>query len=215
MPDVHLKPAQSLVEGLTRAELLTFAQRHRLQAAPSGSKKQLIAAVTSRFNIDELASALAGFFPKRRPAGCDKPVGEVRFDRAARLAGSMTIQVYSRSNPGLGRLFFEHDGSCIVFRIGHTQLFLENRWPLVARDAGRLPLNRLHAAFVARGRLHPEAGAPPPANRPFIIDEGEYGVRNARLRLELSRFGPLSFSVKFLRYRPPTGRPEYLLQPIA
>lgn len=208
-------PAQSLIEWLTREELIAFARKHHLQPRARDSKKQVIAAITSRCSLNEISSSLLDMFPKRRSAGHDKRAGEIRLDRAARLCGTATIHVYSQSNPGLGRILLEHTDSCIVLRVGHTQLLMENRWPLIAADAEPVPLNRLFAAFVRRGRIHPEAGAPPPAERPFIIDEGVYGLRDARLRFEMQHSGPLSFKVLFMRYGPRSGRPEYILRPIA
>ncbi len=215
MQQVHLLPARGLLEGLTREELRALARRSGLRLAAGTAKAALIESLSSHADLDELAARLVRQFPKRRPAGCRKPAAEVRLDRARRLHGSVTVQTYSRTNPGLGHLLLGHRDRCLALRLEFTQLFLENRWPVLARDAGCLPIRRLYAAYIARGAVHPEARMPPPGNRPFVLDEGEYGLRLARLRLELKRSGPLSFRVEFLRYRPPAGRPEYLLQPIA
>ena len=93
-------------------------------------------------------------------------------------------------------------------------LFLENRWPIVVRDDGLVPRSRLYAAFIRPGRVHPMAEAAPPKAKPYMLDEGEYQLRNGRLRFELNHAGPISFQVKYLRARPPADRSEYLLEPI-
>ncbi len=215
MPELHLQPAQALLEGLTRAELHSFARRNRLRLPDGSLKPELVSALTSHLDINELAASLAGFFPKRRRAGLKKPGDEIRLDRVSRLTGAATVMVYSRSNPGLGRVLLAHRDRCLLLRLINVQLFLENRWPVIARSGERVPVSRLYAAFVGRGRIHPEAGAPPPADKPFVLDEGEYGIGKSRIRFEFARSGLLSFRLVFLRYRPSTGRPEYLLQPIA
>jgi len=214
MQEVHLLPAQTLLEGLTRAELLGFCRRARLKIPARSSKPALVAALTRHIAIDELTDRLLRFFPKRRPAGRRRPAGEVRLDCAGRLHGAVTVQVYSRANPGLGRVLLSTGDCCLVMRFGSTQLFLENRWPVLGQDAGCIPLRWLYAAYVGRGRIHPAAQTTPPPSRPFILDEGEYGLRNSRLRLEFRRSGPLSFRVAFLRHDPRSGRPDYLLLPI-
>lgn len=212
---LSLKPAQSLLHGLTRQELLAFARRNRLVLPAAATKRSLIAALTTHLDIDELAESLLRFFPRRRLPGRARKSTETRLDRAARMAGPVTVQVYSRSSPGLGRLLLAHARRCLLLRTGNVPLFLENRWPVTVHDGGTVPSRLLYAAFVGRGRVHPSAGAPPPVDRPFMLDQGEYGIRNGRLRLELERAGPVSFRVRLLRFRPPAGRPEYLLLPIA
>jgi len=214
MRHVHLLPAQSLVEGLTRAELLDFSRRARLRLPARSPKRAMVAALTRHVAIDELADRLLRFFPRRLPPGRRRAGVEDRLDRVGRLSGEATVQVYSRSNPGLGRMLLSTGDCCLAIRFGTTQLFLENRWPVLGQDVGRIPLRWLYAAYVGKGRVHPAAQAAPPSSRPFILDEGEYGLGNSRLRLEFRRSGPLSFRVACLRYHPRLGRPEYLLLPI-
>jgi len=50
--------------------------------------------------------------------------------------------------------------------------------------------------------------------KPYLLDEGEYQLRNGRLRFELAQAGPISFQMTLLRERPPAGRCEYLFEPI-
>jgi hypothetical protein len=128
--------------------------------------------------------------------------------------GEATVQAYSRSRPERGHLLLERGERALVLEFESTPLFLENRWPVIALDAGGVARTRLFAAFAKPGRIHPSAETPPPRTRPFLLDEGEYQLRNRRLRLELSRAGAISFSLTLLRLGRRTRRPEYLLEPI-
>jgi hypothetical protein len=110
-------------------------------------------------------------------------------------------------------LLLERGERCHDIRLDDAPAFLENRRPVFGRDAGTVPAERLFAAFIRPRRIHPEAQCTPPRTKPYIIDEGEYQLRNARLRIEFNRAGPVSFLVVFLRNR--GTRPEYLLEPIA
>jgi hypothetical protein len=211
MRDIKLDPPRSLLGHLSAAELGRLARRVRL--APPRQKAALVEAIATRLDTDGIVERLLAAFPKRRAAGAG-PAPE-RLDRVPRRHGEATVQVYAASDPALGRLLLEHGARCHQLRLPAAQLFLENRWPAIAADAGTLPAARLYAGFSARGRVHRAAGMPPPRERPFILDEGEYGLRNGRLRLELKRSGLLSFRVRLLRWSPRTGRPEYLLLPIA
>ncbi|MFO7638308.1 MAG: hypothetical protein R6X14_03240 [bacterium] len=211
MRDISLDPARSLLGHLSVAELARLAKRVKL--APAPRKPALVDALVTRLDTDEIVELLPRLFPKRGPAD-GRPPGE-RLDRDPRRHGEATVQVYARTDPGLGRLLLGNGDRCLQLRLPAVQLFLENRWPVVAVDDGSVPLARLYAGFTARGRVHRAAGMPPVKGRPFILDEGEYGLRSGRLRLELKRSGPLSFKARFMRWSPRTGRPEYLLLPIA
>jgi len=127
--------------------------------------------------------------------------------------GAVTIQAASRARPDSGDVLLETGDDCLVLRVATTPLFLENRWPVIVTGAGTVPHARLYAAYVRPGRVHAEAQAAPPKTKPFIVDEGQYQLRGGRLHMELSRSGPISFLVVFLRNR--GARPEFLLEPIA
>ncbi|MFO7675098.1 MAG: hypothetical protein R6X12_02100 [bacterium] len=211
MPGVKLDPARSLLAPLSADELALLARRARVGPAPR--RAALVDAITARLDTDGIVDHLLRLFPKRRaPQAGPAPD---RLDRTPRRHGEATVQVSARTDPSLGRLMIETGDRCRQLRLPAVQLFLENRWPVIALDAGTVPAARLFAGFLARGRVHRAAGMPPARNRPFILDEGNYGLRSGRLRLELKRAGPLSFRVRLLRWSPRTGRPEYLLLPIA
>lgn len=91
-------------------------------------------------------------------------------------------------------LRLEHGDTSVRLQLSNTRLFLENLWPLLACELGGSRVARSTAA---------------------VIDEGEYELRGGRLRLKLIRAGLLSFRIEFLRLRPRTGQPQYLLEPIA
>lgn len=209
MRDISLDPARSLLGHLTVEELIQLVGRRR--PVPPRRKPALVDAIVSRFDTDGIAERLLAAFPKRAPAAGSEAD---RLDRISRRHGEATVQVYSRADAALGRLLLEADGRCLQLRLPAVQLFLENRWPVIAADAGFVPAARLYAGFSTRGRVHRAAGMAPASERPFILDEGDYGLRNGRLRLELKRSGPLSFQCRLLRWSP-RGRPEYLLLPIA
>uniref|UniRef100_A0A7C4G925 Uncharacterized protein n=1 Tax=candidate division WOR-3 bacterium TaxID=2052148 RepID=A0A7C4G925_UNCW3 len=76
-------------------------------------------------------------------------------------------------------------------RLSSTQLFLENLWPVLA-------------CTIAAVRADASA-----------IDAGTYELRSGRLRLKLARAGLISFRIEFLRLKPRTRQPQYLLEPIA
>lgn len=211
MPGAKLSPSHALLAELSLADIAGLARQNRLPVTKSASRAALIRTINSHLDLDELSDALCRLFPK--PATVQK--GTLRLDRAVRLAGETAVHASSLSNPSLGQLLLELRGSCLVLRLGSIPLFLENRWPVIARDAGEQVLKRLYAGFVRPNQVHPAAQAPPPPNKPYILDQGYYGLRGARLRIELKRTGVVSFRVVFLRYRTPGNRPEYLLLPIA
>ena len=208
MKGIRLEPAQSLLAGFTRDELVRLVRRARLDITPPKSRPALIQQITSHLTIDDIVDKVHALFPK--PRGKTAPD---RLDCMAPGHGAVTVQAGSRAKPDRSDILLETDADhCLVLRIATTPLFLENRWPVIAAGAGTVPHARLYAAFVRPGRVHPEAQVPPPKTRPFIVDEGEYQLRNGRLHMELSRSGPISFLVAFLRNR--GARPEYLLEPI-
>jgi hypothetical protein len=169
--------------------------------------------ITKHLDLDEIVEELRHLFPARRAA--KKRAGDTaRLDQLPPLHGSATVQVYSHARPQLGRALLGRTKDCIALSFNSAPLFLENRWPIVVRDDGLVPRSRLYAAFVRPGRVHPSAEAAPPRTKPYLLDEGEYQLRNGRLRFELAHAGPISFQVAFLRERPPAGRAEYLLEPI-
>ena len=208
MQAVRLEPAHSLLENFSVAELAKLARSAEL-ADPPKARHALTKALTRRLALDEMVDLLPAVFGHTR--GKD----ELRLDRLDRAHGQVTVQVYSSGRPALGQFLLEHDNRCLALGFVNIPLVLENRWTVIARDAGLVPLNRLYAAFSKPGKIHPSAEAAPPRTRPFILDDGTYQLRDARLRFELQRTGQVSFSVNFLRHRPPALRPEYLLEPIA
>lgn len=209
MKGIRLEPAQSLLSGFTRDELVRLVRRARLDIAPPKSRPALIQQIASHLTIDDLVDKVQVLFPKPRGK-----TGANRLDVMAPGHGAVTVQAGSRAKPDAGEVLLESDADhCAVLRVATTPLFLENRWPVIAVGAGTVPHDRLYAAFIRPGRVHPEAQVPPSRSRPFIVDEGEYQLRNGRLHMELSRSGPISFLVVFLRNR--GARPEYLLEPIA
>jgi hypothetical protein len=205
---VRLEPAHSLLENFSVAELLKLARKSEL-VDPPRTRRALTRALTRHVALDEMVDLLPALFVGTR--GRD----ELRLDRLDRAHGELTVQVYSPSRPALGQVLLEHDGSCIVLGFVNIPLALENRWAVIARDLGTVPLKRLFAAFSRPGKVHQSAEAPPPRNRPFIIDEGCFQLRSGRLRFELERSGPVSYAVRFLRHRAPSRRPDYIFEPIA
>ena len=185
----------------------------QLSIAIPRSRAALANAITRHLNIDEVVEEIVRLFRTRRGVR-RRASGAVRLDELPPLHGVATVQTYSRARPQLGRALLGRGRDCVALRFNSAPLFLENRWPIVVRDAGLLPVARLYAAFVRPGRVHPSAEAAPPRTRPYVLDEGEYQLRNGRLRFELAHAGPISFRMTFLRERPPTGRAEYLFEPI-
>ncbi|MEO0081755.1 MAG: hypothetical protein ABIL25_05610 [candidate division WOR-3 bacterium] len=211
MTGVRLEPAQTLLANLSTAELRQLAARTRVQISRAGSRSALVRRLTEQLDVDRIADVLRRLFPKTGRT----PADSLRLDRVARLCGEATVQVYSRSRPAMGMVLLELRPSCLTLRTNSVPLFLENRWPVIVRDVGEVPRTRLYAGFIRPRRLHPAAQAAPPATRPYIIDEGTYGLRAGRLRFELKYSGPISFRVALLRRHQPTNRPSYLLTPIA
>lgn len=207
MPAVRLEPAHSLLENFTVAELLRLAAASGLERPPR-QRPALVRAITRHLALDEIVALLPDFF------GATSGHDDFRLDRLSRGHGPVTVQVGSPRRPALGHFLLGIDERCLQLSFVNIPLVLENRWPVIASDAGFLPRVRLYAGFSRPGQLHPAAEAPPPRSRPFIIDEGNWQIRDARLRLELERSGPVSFTITFLRHRPPALRPEYLLEPI-
>lgn len=213
MRGIHLEPARELLASLTLGELARLCRTQGI--ACSGGKPAFVDAVATRLDLDGIADVLLDLFPARRPAGRGKADDEVRLDRAPRLAGDAAVQVLPRARAGQGRLMLAAGGRCLRLRLGNVPLFLENRAPVVAADAGPVAADRMFAGFTSRRRLHPSAGRAPSKDRPFIIDEGGYGLRSGRLRLDLHVTGLISWRVDFLRWSARSARPEYLLRPIA
>ena len=213
MKGIRLEPARSLLDNFTHAELSQLVKQSRLEIATPRSRAALANLITKHLDIDEIVEGLRRLSPARRAA---KPrAGEARrLDQLAPIHGSATVHVFSRSRPQLGRALRARTDDCMTLIFNSAPLFLENRWPIVVRDGGLVPRSRLYAAFVRPGRVHPSAEAAPPRARPYMLDEGEYQLRNGRLRFELAHSGPISFQVSFLRARPPADRSEYLLEPI-
>lgn len=213
MKGIRLEPARSLLGNFTHTELSRLAKRGQLKVALPRSRAALVDLITRHLDLDEIVEELRHVFPAGR--GRKVPArGATRLDQLPPLHGSATVQVYSRSRPQLGRVLLGRGNDCIALRSNSTPLFLENRWPVLVSETGLVPHARLYAAFVRPGRVHPSAEAPPPQTKPYLLDEGEYQLRNARLRFEFAHAGPISFQVTFLRERPPTGRSEYLFEPI-
>jgi len=213
MKGIQLEPARGLLDNFAHTELARMVKHARLDIVVPRSRAALADAITRHLDVDEIVEEIHLLFLARRGA-TRRPSGAVRLDELPPLHGAVTVQAHSRSRPQLGRALLGRSSDCIVLSFNSAPLFLENRWPVVVRDAGLVPPTRLYAAFVRPGRVHPSAGAAPPRTRPYMLDEGEYQLRNGRLRFELAHAGPISFQVTFLRERPPAGRAEYLFEPI-
>jgi hypothetical protein len=214
MKGISLEPARGLLENFTHAELSRMVKRSRLGIVVPRARAALAGSITRHLSLDEIIEEIHHLFPPR--PGTKRPAasGAVRLDQLPPLHGSATVQAYSRSRPQLGRALLGRSADCVALSFNSAPLFLENRWPVLVRDDGTVPHSRLYAAFVRPGRVHPSAEAAPPRTKPYMLDEGEYQLRNGRLRFEFAHAGPISFQVTFLRERPPAGRPEYLLEPI-
>lgn len=213
MKGIRLDPARGLLDNFTHAELSRLVKRSQLKVAVPHSRAALANLITKHLDLDEIVEELRHLFPARR-ATKTRAGGTVRLDQLPPLHGSATVQIHSRSRPQLGRALLARDNDCVALSFNSAPLFLENRWPTVVRDDGLVPRSQLYAAFIRPGRVHPLAEAAPPRTKPYLLDEGEYQLRNGRLRFELAHTGPISFQVAFLRERPPAGRSEYLFEPI-
>ncbi len=213
MKGIRFEPARNLLANFTHVELSRLIKHARLDIAVPRSRSALANALTRHLDLDEIVEEIHRLFPARRPARRAGP-GSDRLDELPPLHGAATIQAYSRSRPQLGRALLARSRDCMALGFNSTPLFLENRWPVIVRDAGVVRHSLLYAAFVRPGRVHPAAESTPPRTRPYLLDEGEYQLRNGRLRFELAHAGPISFKVTYLRDRPPADRPEYLLEPI-
>lgn len=214
MKGIRLEPARGLLGNFTHTELSRLVKQGQLKVAVPRSRAALVDLITRHLDLDEIVEELRHVFPARRGAKV-RARGTTRLDLLPPLYGSATVQVYSKSRPQLGRALLGRGKDCIALSFNSAPLFLENRWPVVVRDAGLVRSKLLYAAFVRPGRVHPSAEAAPPRTKPHMLDEGEYQLRNCRLRFEFAQAGPISFRVAFLRERPPAGRAEYLLEPIA
>ncbi len=213
MQGIRLEPAQDLLNNLTLPELRRLVKVARLSLSTSSTRPLLIDGISQHLNLDEIVQQIPRCL-LRVPARQARTQLE-RLDRLSPRYGEAAVHVYSHSRPALGRLLLGWQGQCHALGLSNTPLFLENRWPVMVSSDGTMPQTYLYAAFVRPGRIHPNAEIPPPRTKPYMIDEGEYLLRNSRLRLELARSGPISFSVTFLRSQPPRGRPQYLFEPIA
>ncbi len=212
MKGISLEPARGLLDNLTHTELARMVRRSRLDIVVPRARAALADSITRHLSLDEILEEIHHLFPPRR--GTKQTEDTVRLDQLPPLHGSATVQVSSRSRPQLGRALLGRSKDCLALSFNSAPLFLENRWPVLVRGDGTVPHSRLYAAYVRPGRVHPSAEAAPPRTKPYMLDEGEYQLRNARLRFEFAHAGPISFQVTFLRDRPPAGRPEYLLEPI-
>jgi len=210
MRSLRLEPARNLLGNLTLAELQRLCERQGFECR--GQKAAVIDQIATRLDIVEIADVLLAMFAKRKPAGAR---AEVRLDEETRLSGDVAVHVLPRAKAGQGRLMLETGDRCLQLRLGNVPLFLENRAPVVAADAGSVSHDLMFDGFVARRRLHPAAGRDPSKDRPFIIDEGGYGLRNGRLRFDLRKTGLISWRIELLRWSARGNRPEYLLRPIA
>jgi hypothetical protein len=213
MQGIRLEPAQSLLRNLSFSELRRLSSSARLILPSTRGKAVLIDAITQHLGLDEIVEQLPRLLGReQRGRGAGRAL---RLDRLPPTHGEATVLVYSHAQPAVGHLMLAWKEQCFAIGLNNTPLFLENRWPVMASTVGVVPHSRLYSAFVRPRKIHPCAEAPPPKTNPFMLDEGEYQLRNSRLRLELKRSGPISFFVTFLRYRPPAGKPQYLLEPIA
>jgi len=210
---IHLEPARGLLDNFSRNELLRLVEHAGLDITAPRGRVALANVITRHLDIDEIVEQIHRLFPAERGAG-RRACGSVRLDDLPPLHGEATVQAYSHSRLQLGRALLERSRDCVALSFNSAPLFLENRWPVIVRDGGVVPRSRLFAAFIRPGRIHPSAEASPPRTRPYLLDEGEYQLRNGRLRFELAHAGPISFQVTFLRERPPAGRAEYLFEPI-
>jgi hypothetical protein len=213
MKGIRLEPARGLLDNFSHKELSRLVGLSRLDIAVPRSRAALADLITKHLDLDEILDGLRNLFPARRSARSPAPRA-VRLHELAPLHGSATVQTYSRSRPQLGRALLGRSQDCIALSFNSAPLFLENRWPIVVREDGPVPSPRLYAAFIRPGRVHPSAEAAPPRTKPYLLDEGEYQLRNGRLRFELAQAGPISFQMTLLRERPPAGRCEYLFEPI-
>jgi hypothetical protein len=213
MKGIRLEPARNMLANFTHAELSRLVKHARLDIAVPRSRSALANAITRHLDVDEIVEEVHRLFPARRRTRRAE-ADSVRLDELPPLHGAATVQAYSPSRPQLGRALLARSSDCMTLGFNSAPLFLENRWPVVVRDAGLVPHSLLYAAFVRPGRVHPAAESTPPRTKPYLLDEGEYQLRNGRLRFELAHAGPISFKVTYLRDRPPADRPEYLLEPI-
>jgi len=210
---IRLEPARGLLDNFTHAELSSLLGHSRPDVAVPRGHAALVDLITRHVDIAGIVSGIRSLSTACRGTK-SRARAAFRLDELLPLHGSATVQAYSRSRPQLGRALLARDNDCLSLSFNSAPLFLENRWPIVVRDSGVVGRSLLYAAFVRPGRVHPSAEAPPPRTKPYLLDEGEYQLRNGRLRFELSHAGPISFQVSFLRERQPAGRPEYLFEPI-
>jgi hypothetical protein len=209
-----MEPAHSILQNFSLAELERLARHGGVRGALPRTRPALINVTTKHLGIDDIVEQVRRLFPAPRKTKAPLPEGHYRLDQLPPRHGDATVQAFSRAKPETGLLLLDRGETCMAVSIGSIPLFLENRWPVIAVDAGSVPHTRLYAAFVRPGRVHPSAEAAPPGTKPYLLDEGDYQLRNSRLRFELAHAGPISFEVTFLRHRPPRGRHEYLLEPI-
>jgi len=211
MSPVRLDPVHNLLGEFAVRDLRLLARAGMVPGRLPADRAALIEKLSQHVDVDGIVQYLPAMFPKTTPA---RVKVARRLDRIARRSGPATVQVVSRARGQAGEVLLKHRRQCLLLSLSNVPLFLENRWPVLVRVEGDVPALRLFAAFVRPGRVHPSAEEPPPKTRPFLLDEGEYGLRRARLRLDMARSGPLSFKVVFLRYRS-QGQAEHLLLPIA
>ena len=180
MPGTKLEPARHLLANVTVDELATIARRSRLARPWPRGRARLTEALTRHLTLDDLVERVIHLYPRARRTGDF-------LDRLPPRHGPVAV----RAGRNRGALLLGPDDAPIHLELSNVPLFLENRFPVLARVA------------AARSR----------AGRTDLVDDGEYQLRAGRLRLELTHSGPLSFLVVFLRRR--AGRAEYLLEPIA
>jgi hypothetical protein len=215
MQGIRLEPAQSLLRNLSLSELRQLSKSVHRTIPPSRGKAALIDTITQHLSLDDIVERIPRLLARTPRAAGRSSARPVRLDRLPPLHGDAAVHVYSHGRPDVGHLLLEWKEQCLTLGLNNTPLFLENRWPVMVNTSGVLPYARLYAAFVRPRKIHPGAAAPPPKTSPYMLDEGEYQLRNSRLRLELKRSGPISFFVTFLRNCPPSAKPQYLFEPIA
>src|SRR5512138_2495076 len=157
MQGIRMEPAHSILQNFNRAELERLARRGGVRGALPRTRPALINAITKHLDIGDIIEQVRRLFPAPRKAGARLPQGHYRLDQLPPLHGDATVQAFSRSRPETGLLLLDRGETCMAVDVGSIPLFLENRWPVMAVDAGAVPHSRLYAAFVRPGRVHPSA----------------------------------------------------------
>jgi len=187
-----------MLQCFTLSELQRLVRRQKRARTIPRSRVEAVRLITRLLDLAEIVDAVR--------AGLGRPAAgrSRRLDAGPARHGEAVVRVRGRADVSQGELRLERPDVCIRLRLSNVQLFLENLWPVLADDAGEVPRRRTAGRKKAR-----------PEGRAYVVDEGDYELRNGRLRLKLARAGPVSFRVEFLRRSPRTRRPQYLLEPIA